>query len=114
MDVSESIGQNVQIRLQDIEQIEHQQDKSLDITVYVGQRKGRASTADFSPRAIEDTVQAALNIARYTAQDEFAGLADADLMAKHVADLDKYHQWDLTTQQAIDLAKQCEKIRIGF
>lgn len=114
VDVSESIGQNVQIRLQDIEQIEHQQDKSLDITVYVGQRKGRASTADFSPRAIEDTVQAALNIARYTAEDAFSGLADADLMAKHVADLDKYHQWDLSTEQAIDLAKQCEKSALDF
>lgn len=114
VDVSESLGQNVQIRLQDIEQIEHQQDKSLDITVYVGQSKGRASTADFSPQAIADTVQAALDIARYTAQDEFAGLADADLMAKHVADLDKYHEWDLSTEQAIDLAKQCEKSALDF
>lgn len=114
VDVSESLGQNVQIRLQDIEQIEHQQDKSLDITVYVGQRKGRASTADFSEKAIADTVQAALNIARYTAEDEFAGLADADLLAKHVADLDKYHEWDLSTEQAIDLAKQCEKAALDF
>ena len=68
-DLSESVGQSVQVRLQEIEQIEHQQDKSLDITVYLGQSKGRASTADLSSRAIEETVQAALDIARYTAGD---------------------------------------------
>ena len=87
-DLSESLGQSVQVRLQEIEQIEHQQDKSLDITVYVGQSKGRASTADLSRRAIEETVQAALDIAKYTAQDDCAGLADADLMATQFGDLD--------------------------
>ena len=81
VDVSESLGQSVSVRLQEIEQIEHQQDKSLDITVYFGQRKGRASTADLSPQALEATVQAACDIARYTAEDEYAGLADSDLMA---------------------------------
>ena len=80
-DVSESIGQSVQVRLQEIEHIEYQQDKSLDLTVYVGRRKGRASTADFSPAAIADTVRAALDIARYTAEDPCAGLAEAALMA---------------------------------
>ena len=70
VDVSESLGQSVSVRLQEIEQIEHQQDKSLDITVYYGQRKGRASTADLSPQALEATVQAACDIARYTAEDE--------------------------------------------
>ena len=107
-DLSESLGQSVQVRLQEIEQIEHQQDKSLDITVYVGQSKGRASTADLSRRAIEETVQAALDIAKYTAQDDCAGLADADLMATQFGDLDKYHEWDLSSQQAVELAKQCE------
>lgn len=107
-DVSESIGQNVQVRLREVEQIEHQQDKSLDITVYVGNSKGRASTADFSNQALAETVQAALDIAHYTAQDPCAGLADADLMAKTIADLDKYHEWDLDSAAAIELAKQCE------
>lgn len=107
-DLSESLGQNVQVRLQEIEQIEHQQDKSLDITVYVGQSKGRASTADLSHRAIEETVQAALDIAKYTAQDDCAGLADAALMATQFGDLDKYHEWDLSAQAAVELAKQCE------
>ena len=109
VDLSESIGQGVQIRLQEIEQIEYQQDKSLDVTVYIGQRKGRASTADLSPQALIDTVQAACDIARYTAEDAFAGLADADLMAKNVQDLDRYHEWNLSSEEAIELAKRCEQ-----
>ena len=107
-DVSESNGQSVQVRLQEIEQIEYQQDKSLDITVYVGQAKGRASTADFSPQALQDTVTAAANIARYTAQDTYAGLADAALMATDLGDADAYHPWALPVAEAVDLARQCE------
>ncbi len=107
-DLSESVGQNVQVRLQEIEQLEYQQDKSLDITVYVGQRKGRASTADFSRTAIEETVRAALDIARYTASDDAAGLADAALMADKPLDLDKFHPWELSAADAVELAKQCE------
>ncbi|STZ75692.1 metalloprotease PmbA [Bergeriella denitrificans] len=108
-DFSESLGQSVSVRLNEIEQIEFQQDKSLDITVYVGQRKGRASTADFSDQALSDTVKAAIDIARYTAEDDCAGLADAHLMAQHIADLDRYHEWDLDTETAVDIAKQCEQ-----
>ncbi|MCS4533160.1 metalloprotease PmbA [Neisseria montereyensis] len=108
-DLSEAIGQSVNVRLNEIEQIEYQQDKSLDITVYVGQRKGRASTADFSSQALSDTVKAAVNIAKYTAEDNCAGLADAALMAEHIGDLDKYHEWDLSTEAAVELAKQCEQ-----
>ncbi|MDO4640717.1 MAG: metalloprotease PmbA [Neisseria sp.] len=107
-DLAEALGQNVQVRLQEIEQIEYQQDKSLDLTVYVGSRKGRASTADFSRSAIEETVQSAIDIARYTAEDDCAGLADAALMAKTVGDLDKYHEWHLSSEQAVELSKQCE------
>ena len=108
VDLNESLGQNTQVRLHEIEQIEFQQDKSLDITVYVGQRKGRASTADLSPNALADTVQAACDIARYTADDAFSGLADADLMATQFGDLDRYHEWNLDSQSAITLAKRCE------
>ncbi|WP_165008214.1 metalloprotease PmbA [Neisseria yangbaofengii] len=113
-DFSESIGQSVSVRLNEIEQIEFQQDKSLDITVYVGQRKGRASTADFSPNALQDTVQAAVDIAKYTAEDECAGLADKDLMAAEIGDLDRYHEWDLSAEAAIELAKQCEQAALSF
>ncbi|WP_118791801.1 metalloprotease PmbA [Neisseria bergeri] len=112
-DFSESLGQSVSVRLGEIEQIEFQQDKSLDITVYVGKRKGRASTADFSERALQDTVKAAIDIARYTAEDDCAGLADAALMATHIGDLDRYHEWDLSTESAIDLAKQCEQAALS-
>lgn len=108
VDVSEANGQSVQVRLQEIEQIEYQQDKSLDITVYVGQAKGRASTADFSAQALHDTVVAAANIARYTAQDEYAGLADAALMATELGHADAYHPWPLPVEAAVDLAKTCE------
>ncbi|KPN73873.1 metalloprotease PmbA [Neisseria sp. 74A18] len=108
-DLSESLGQSVSVRLGEIEQIEYQQDKSLDITVYVGRRKGRASTADFSRQALRDTVQAAVDIAKYTAEDDCAGLADADLMAREIGDLDKYHEWDLSAEAAVALAKQCEQ-----
>lgn len=114
VDVSESLGQNVQVRLREVEQIEHQQDKSLDITVYVGQSKGRASTADFSPGALHNTVQAALNIARFTAQDDEAGLADKALMATEFGDLDRYHEWDLSSEDAVTLAKQCEAAALDF
>lgn len=113
VDLSESLGQSVQVRLREIEQIEHQQDKSLDITVYVGQRKGRASTADLSPQALADTVQAACNIARYTAEDPYAGLADAHLMARKIHDLDRYHEWDLSSEAAVELAKRCEEAALS-
>lgn len=113
VDVSESIGQSVQVRWRDIEQIEHQQDKSLDVTVYVGHSKGRASTADLSPQALAATVQAACDIARYTAEDPFSGLADPDLMAKHIGDLDRYHEWDLSSETAVELAKRCEDIALS-
>ena len=112
-DFSESLGQSVSVRLGEIEQIEFQQDKSLDITVYVGKRKGRASTADFSEKALQDTVKAAIDIARYTAEDDCAGLADASLMAQHVGDLDRYHEWDLSTEAAVELAKQCEQAALN-
>lgn len=108
VDLSESLGQSVQVRWREIEQIEYQQDQSLDITVFVGHSKGRASTADLSPQALASTVQAACDIARYTAEDPFAGIADADLMATHIADLDRYHEWDLSSENAIAIAQECE------
>ena len=109
VDLGEALGQSVNVRLGEIEQIEYQQDKSLDITVYVGQRKGRASTADFSAEALADTVRAALDIARYTAEDECAGLADANLMANQFGDLDLFHEWDLPVEQAAEIAGRCER-----
>lgn len=113
VDLSESLGQSVQVRWREIEQIEYQQDQSLDITVFVGHSKGRASTADLSPAALASTVQAACDIARYTAEDPFAGIADADLMATHIADLDRYHEWNLSSENAIAIAKECEEAALS-
>lgn len=108
VDVSEGHGQSVSVRLQAVDQIEYQQDKGLGVTVYIGQKKGYASTADFSDVAVAATVKAALNIAKYTAEDEFAGLADAHLMATNVPNLDLYHPWDVSVEAAIELAQGCE------
>ena len=107
---SERIGQQVSVRMQQTDQIEYQQNKILDITVYDGKRKGYASTADFSKNAIEQTVKAALDIARYTEEDSYSGLADPDLLAKlPVPELSLYHSWNLSTEDALILAKNCEQ-----
>ncbi len=109
VDVSEGFGQSVTVRCDEVETIEFNRDKGIGITVYSGQRKGYASTSDFSAKALRDTVQAALDIARFTAEDDCAGLADAALMAKDCPDLDLYHPWDLSVEAAIETARQCEQ-----
>lgn len=106
--VSEGCGLNVTARQAAVETIEHTRDKGLTVTVYIGQKRGHASTSDFSPQAISDTVTAALSIARHTAVDDCAGLADADLLAQSFPDLDLYHPWTLSVEQAIELARDCE------
>ena len=106
--VSVEAGLSVNVRLGEVDTLEHNRDKGLGITVYVGKRKGSASTSDFSSKAIRETVQAACDIARYTEEDEYAGLADAELMATEIPDLDLYHPWNLSAEQAIELAQACE------
>lgn len=109
VDVSEGFGQSVTVRCDEVETIEFNRDKGIGITVYAGQRKGYASTSDFSAQALRETVEAALNIARFTAEDDCAGLADAALMAKDCPDLDLYHPWALSVEDAIDTARRCEQ-----
>ncbi len=109
VDVSEGFGQSVTVRCDEVETIEFNRDKGIGITVYSGQRKGYASTSDFSAQALRETVEAALNIARFTAEDDCAGLADAALMAKDYPDLDLYHPWALTVEEAIETARRCEQ-----
>ncbi len=108
VDVSEGFGQSVTVRRGEVETIEYNRDKGIGVTVYLGQRKGYASTSDFSSAALRETVDAALSIARFTAEDACAGLADEALLAKHIPDLDLYHPWELPVEQAIDLARRCE------
>lgn len=107
-DVSTTNGLSVSVRMGEVETIEYNQDRGLGITVYFGQRKGSASTSDFSPQAIRETVTAACGIAKYTAEDEYSGLADPELMAYGYADLDLYHPWSIDADQAIVLGQRCE------
>jgi PmbA protein len=107
-DVSEGYGQSVTVRNGEVETIEYNRDKGLSVTVYVGKQRGYASSSDLSPRAIEDTVRAALSIARFTAADDCAGLAEAELIARTSRDLDLFHPWALPVEQSIAMARDCE------
>ena len=106
--VSRSSGLSVNVRLGEVETIERTQGQGLGVTVYFGHRKGSASTSDFGPGAIRDTVKAACNIARYTTEDPYAGLADPERMAGDLQDLDLFHPWALDAEQAIEIGKRCE------
>ncbi|MDK9723481.1 MAG: metalloprotease PmbA [Sterolibacteriaceae bacterium MAG5] len=108
-DVSEGMGQSVTVRRGEVETIEYNRDKGIGVTVYLGQRRGHASTSDFAPAALRATVEAALSIARFTAEDACAGLPEAGLLAKGEMDLDLFHPWHLPVEQAIDLARRCEQ-----
>jgi len=107
-EASEGVGQGVTVRRGEVETIEYNRDKGVGVSVYIGQQRGHASTSDFSAKALRDTVGAALSIARLTASDEFAGLADADLLARRFPQLDLYHPWEIDVEQAIELARACE------
>ena len=108
-EASEGAGLSVSVRKGTLENVERNRDKSLGVTVYLGQQRGNASTSDFSPQAIERTVQAAYDIARFTAQDPFAALPDTDDIAREpMPDLDLFHPWAIDSSQATDLALQCE------
>ena len=109
VEISTSLGQDVTVRLGEVETIEHNRDKGLGITVYIGQKRGNASTTDLSREAIERTVKAALAIAKYTAADEFAGLADVDRLARPpFTDFGLYYPWKLPVEDAIELGKRME------
>ena len=96
-------GLSVNVRLGEVETVEHTRDRGFGLTVYFGQRKGSASTADLHPESIQATLDQACAIARYTEADPASGLADATRMATTFPDLDLWHPWDIDTAQAIDL-----------
>jgi PmbA protein len=112
--VSQDTGLSVGVRLGEVETLEHQRDRSMGITVYFGQRKGSASTADFSADAVRATVAKACSIARFTAEDACAGLADAALMASAPPNLDLSHPWNVSADRAIEIAKACEAAALAF
>ena len=110
-EVSEGSGLSVSVRKGEVENVERNRDKSVGVSVYMGQRRGNASTSDFSRAALEQTVRAAHDIARFTAEDPVAGLPDAeDLVSAEEAamDLDLFHPWDLQADVAADLARRAE------
>ncbi len=111
--VGSSSGLDVAVRLGEVETVEHTRDNGLGITVYFGHRKGSASTSDLSTDAVRDAVRAACAIAEQTQEDRCAHLAAAELMATEIPDLDLYHPWLLSVEEAIDLATACEDAARG-
>ena len=107
--VSLDTGLSVGVRMGDVETVEFNRDQGFGITVFRGQRKGSASTSDSSMDAIRETVKAAYDIAGYASEDPDAGLADAELMASDLPDLDLYHPWGIEANEAIELALKCEE-----
>lgn len=109
-EASEGCGLSVSVRKGELENVERNRDKSLGVTVYIGQRRGNASTSDFSEAAIRQTVQAAYDIARFTAEDPVAGLPDADDIARpdEQPGLDLFHPWSVDSEEAARLALACE------
>jgi PmbA protein len=116
VDISEGCGLSVSVRNGELENVERNRDKSLGVTVYVGHRRGNASTSDFSDAAIEQTVRAAFDIARFTAEDPFASLPDAQdivSVADRNRDLALFYPWAVTSEEAAALALECEAAALG-
>ncbi|HEV7913748.1 MAG TPA: DNA gyrase modulator, partial [Albitalea sp.] len=112
VEVSEGVGLSVSVRKGEVENVERNRDKSIGVSVYIGQRRGNASTSDFSKAALAQTVQAAYDIARFTAEDPAAGLPDdADLAKGDDArrDLDLFHPWPIDAERAVEVAARCEQ-----
>jgi PmbA protein len=107
-------GLSVGTRLGEVENVEFTHDGGLGLTVYQNGRKGSASTADLSESALKQTIEAAINIAKYTSVDDCSGLADKEMLAKKEIDLDLYHPKVLSTEQAIELARESEQSALNF
>jgi len=108
VEISEGSGLSVSVRKGKIETIEQNKDKGLGITVFVGQKRGNASTSDFSTASLRATVESAFNIARFTADDEAAGLAEEELLERDPRDLELFYPWPITTEEAVTLAQRAE------
>ncbi|MEO6321628.1 MAG: DNA gyrase modulator, partial [Polaromonas sp.] len=107
-EASEGCGLSVSVRKGELESVERNRDKSLGVTVYVGKKRGNAATSDFSKAAIQQTVKAAYDIARFTAEDDTSGLPDEQDIAHAHPALDLFHPWAITSEEAAHLALQCE------
>ncbi len=113
-EVSETQGLEISVRKGDVETVEQTNDRSLGVTVYHGKRRGSASTSVLNSQAIADTVKAAWDIAKYTAEDDFAGLPEQEDLATEFPDLKLYKPWRIESAQAIDLALQAEAAALGY
>lgn len=107
-EISEGSGLSVSVRKGEVETIEQNRDKVVGVTVMIGKRRGNASTSDFSPAALRATAEAAYNIARFTAEDDCAGLAEEELLERDPLDLDLFHPWAIDAEQAIEIARRAE------
>ena len=107
-EASEGCGLSVSVRQGELENVERNRDKSLGVTVYIGHQRGNASTSDFSRKAIEQTVQAAYDVARFTAQDPAAGLPDERDVETAPRDLELFHPWAIDSDRAARMALRCE------
>ena len=107
--ISQGDGLSVDVRMAEIDKLEYHRDQGIGLTVYFDNAQGAASSGDLSETAIRDAVRAACNIARYTSEDDCLGLADPELMATHLPDLDLYHPWELSAEEAIATAISCEQ-----
>jgi len=112
VEISEGSGLSVSVRKGGVETIEQNKDKGIGVTVYIGTdrhvRRGNASTSDFSQRSLKDTVEAAYNIARFTAEDDCAGLPDEDMLERAPRDLQLFYPWLISTEEAVELARRGE------
>jgi PmbA protein len=116
VEVSEGVGLSVSVRKGELENVERNRDKSLGVAVYLGQRRGNASTSDFSAAALEQTVRAAYDIARFTAEDPVAGLPEEQDLARGAdvqRDLDLFHPWAIDAEAAAELSRRCEHAAIS-
>lgn len=112
--ISIESGLSTTVRLGSVETIEFNHDKGLGLTVYMGHKKGSISSTDFRKEALQTVIQAACNIAKYSEEDPFAGIADKENLAKEIPDLDLYHPFDITPEQAIQYARECEDAARSF
>ena len=108
VDASQNRGLTTTVRLGEVDTVEYQRDRGVAVTVYFGKRKGSASTADLSAQAVRDTVEKASTIARYTAEDEAAGLADPEELARDIPNLQLDHPWSIGPDEAVSLARSTE------
>lgn len=119
LSLNRGAGLSVEIHKSQVDKLEYNRDQGLSLTVYMGKKgknQGSATTGDLSPQAIEDTVKAACNIAKYTGEDKYTGLADKEIMLAEgeAHDLNLYHPWDLSAEDAIEVARECEAVALDY